>query len=45
VEEPVGEVQALPTRAPKVAVVEVDEPPEPNDDGPKIVSLDKFRKK
>jgi hypothetical protein len=45
VEEPAGEVQSLPARAPKVAVVEVDEPPEPTDDGPKIVSLDNFRKK
>jgi len=47
VEEPAGEVQSLPTRAPKVVVVETEaeEPPEPTDDGPKIVSLDKFRKK
>jgi len=41
IEEPPDQVQALPARTPKVAV----EPPEPSDDGPKIVSLDKFRKK
>ena len=46
VEEPAGEVQSLPARGPKLATpVEVEEPPEPTDDGPKIVSLDKFRKK
>ena len=47
VEEPAGDVQSLPARAPKVVVVETEaeEPPEPTDDGPKIVSLDKFRKK
>ena len=47
IEEPAAQVEALPTRAPKPAVVETgaEEPPEPTDDGPKIVSLDKFRKK
>jgi len=45
IEEPPDQVQALPARTPKVAVVETEEPPEPSDDGPKIVSLDKFRKK
>jgi len=44
--EPVaGEVEVLPPRAPKL--VDPDEPPEPptDGDGPKIVSLDQFRKK
>ncbi len=46
VEEPAGEVQSLPPRTPKLAAApEPEDPPEPTDDGPKIVSLDKFRKK
>ncbi len=37
-------IETLPSaRAPKA--VEPDDAPEPDDDGPKIVSLDKFRKK
>jgi hypothetical protein len=42
-----AQIEALPTRGtkPVVAEVEPEEPPEPTDDGPKIVSLDKFRKR
>ena len=49
IEEPAAQVEALPARAPRAAPIEPssesDDPPEPTDDGPKIVSLDKFRKK
>lgn len=46
VEETTAEVEALPVRAAPKAT-DADEPPRPDgdDDGPKIVSLDKFRKK
>jgi len=46
VEDVPAEVQSLPSRGPKLAATtDPEEPPEPTDDGPKIVSLDKFRKK
>jgi len=39
--EPSGKVESLPAPVAK----ETDEPPEPHDDKPTVVSLDKFRKK
>jgi hypothetical protein len=47
VEEPESHIEALPSRIPRPAPVEAetDDPPEPPGGGPKIVSLDKFRKK
>lgn len=43
-----AEIETLPSRGPKAvpdARDDGDDAPEPTDDGPKIVSLDKFRKK
>ncbi len=44
-EAPEGQIEALPARIARPEPVEVDDPPEPPKGGPKIVSLDKFRKK
>jgi len=41
--EPAAKVESLPAPAP--AAKTTDEPPEPHDDKPTVVSLDKFRKK